>query len=97
MHPYRTQIRVSGTAVSRTGGSSVGCAEHSVRTDNNANTVILINNIINIVSRLSAYASTQPHACDGGAAQLEVGYLMVSVSWPSAFNCTPCNHAPLKC
>ena len=32
-HPYRTHIRVSGTAVSRTGGSQarVGCAEHRVR------------------------------------------------------------------
>ena len=30
----------------------------------------------------------------GGAAQLEVGYLTVSVSWPSALNCNPCNHAP---
>ena len=26
---------------------------------------------------------------------LEVGYLTVSVSWPSALNCNPCNHAPL--
>ena len=32
MHPYRTHIRMSGIAVSRTGGSQarVGCAEHSV-------------------------------------------------------------------
>ena len=29
------------------------------------------------------------------AAQLEVGYLTVSASWPSALNCNPCNHAPL--
>ena len=33
VHPYRTQIRVSGTAVSRAGVSQarVGCAEHSLR------------------------------------------------------------------
>ena len=37
------------------------------------------------------YASTQPHAyAYGGAAQLEVGSLPVSVSWPSALPCTPC-------
>ena len=35
---------------------------------------------------LSAYASTQPHAY-GGAAQLEVGSLPVSVSWSSALHC----------
>ena len=26
----------------------------------------------------------------GGAAQLEVGYLTVRVSWPSALHCDPC-------
>ena len=43
-----------------------------------------------IVSRLSAYASTQPHAyAYGGAAQLEVA-LPVSVSWPSVLHCYLC-------
>ena len=31
----------------------------------------------------------------GMPVQLEVGYLMVSVTWPSALNCNPCDHAPL--
>ena len=26
----------------------------------------------------------------GGAAQLEVGYLTVRISWPSALHCNPC-------
>ena len=38
-----------------------------------------------------AYASTQPHAYTyGGAAQLEVGSLPVSVSWPSVLYCYLC-------
>ena len=41
---------------------------------------------------LHMQAHSHTHAY-GGAAQLEVGYLTVSVSWPSALNCDPCNHA----
>ena len=51
------------------------------------------NKLLNRVSCLSVYASTQPHAyAYGGAAQLqlEVGSLPVSVSWPSALHCHPC-------
>ena len=37
------------------------------------------------------FVCTQPHAyAYGGAAQLEVGSLPVSVSWPSALHCHPC-------
>ena len=43
---------------------------------------------------LHMQAHSHMHAY-GGAAQLEVGYLTVSASWPTALNCNPCNHAPL--
>ena len=33
----------------------------------------------------------------GGAAQLEVGYLMVSASWPSALNCNRVTVLPSRC
>ena len=50
--------------------------------------------IIIIISNNKRYASTLPHAfAYGGAAQLEVGYLLTSrwsLSWPSAVHCNPC-------
>ena len=53
--------------------------------------VVTITMILTMGTMIITYASTQPHAyAYGGAAQLEVGSLPVSVSWPLALHCHPC-------
>ena len=72
-------------------GGTAGHGSHLTASPHSLHRQTALLYLFNIVNRLSAYASTQPHAyAYGGAAQLEVGSLPVSVSWPSALHCYLC-------